>query len=861
MAEEDGNDQATTSVEIDEKAIGDAAPDDEQISDDGLTTTILLEGEGKTSSKEHFENLAETLPETELDKLAEKYLDLIDQDMQDRKKRDDMQAAGLEKSGVSGPAPGGAGFEGASKVTHPVLIESYIDFAAQSIKELMPPNGPVRMKIEGKPNKEKMDRAKRKSAFMNWQLTRQIQSYRPELERLLTQLPVGGSQYMKGYQNMSRGCPDFEFIPIDDMVLPFHARNFFDLSRKFHRMKLSDFTYERRIASGQYRDLELPRSYGADFDKSKSAQVRDKIEGKDNSGSSQETEERIAFEGCVYLDNIGDPVAPSDDAVPYIITIDEESRRVLALYRNWDESDDKYREIDYIVDFTFIPWDGIFGLSLLQCMGGLPDAMTGSLRALLDSALINNMPGAFKLKGNPSGASLSTSPTQVTEVDALGQDDIRKIYMPIPFNPPSPMLFQLLGFLTSAAQEVVGTAEEKIADAGNNMPVGTALALIEQGAKVFSAIHARMHDSQRRILEILHRLNRDHLPDGKVKFGSDDEDYVTREDFEGSMDVRPVSDPNIFSEAQRFAQIQFVVQTLIGLGQVPALAGAVQKVDMRALLARAFEQAKIPDYEEFLPEDPKAEPLNPVDENILMVMGKPVKAYAGQNHEAHIQVLLDFSKNPLFGQSPIIAGKFVTAGLNHLQDHILVWYEEMMKRDAATAMGKQLDDVEWDDDPESSVALAKSTAVVDQAAQLAFGKIPPLIQAAMQLLQQNAPKPPQDPMVGVAMQEVQGKQQIAQGQLSLKQQQVQADAQAKLTLAQQKAAEFQGKMQAAQQEYDLKMQELGINAQTQIRTAELQSQTDIAKTVHDNASAQHIAAMKLTADAHTKLSDGASLSE
>lgn len=858
MAEED--DQATTAVEIDEKAIGDA-PQTEEISDDGLTTTIVLEGEGKASSKEHFENLAETLPEATLDALAEKYLDLIDQDMQDRKKRDDMQAAGLEKSGISGPAPGGAGFEGASKVTHPVLIDAYIDFAAQAIKELMPPNGPVRMKVEGKPNKEKMDRAKRKAAFMNWQLTRQIQSYRPELERLLTQLPVGGSQYMKGYQNASRGCPDFEFVPIDDMVLPYHARNFFDVSRKFHRMNLSDFTFERRIASGQYRDLDLPRSYGADFERSRSAIVTDKIEGKDDSGSSGETEERIVYEGCVYLDEIGDPKAPKDDAVPYLITIDDQSRRVLSLYRNWDEGDDKYREIDYLVDFTFIPWRGIFGLSLLQCMGGLPDAMTGSLRALLDSALINNMPGAFKLKGNPSGASLSTSPTQVTEVDAMGQDDIRKIYMPIPFNPPSPMLFQLLGFLTTAANEVVGTAEEKIADAGNNMPVGTALALIEQGAKVFSAIHARMHDSQRRVLEILHRLNRDHLPEGKVKFGSDDEDYVTREDFEGSMDVRPVSDPNIFSEAQRFAQIQFVMQTLIGMGQVPALAGAVQKVDMRALLARAFEQAKIPDYEEFLPETPKAQPLNPVDENICMVMGTPVKAYAGQNHEAHIQVLLDFSKNPLFGQSPIIASKFMTPALNHLQDHILVWYEEMMKRDAANAAGKEVSEVQWDDDPQSSVLLAKSAPVVDQAAQLAFGKIPPLIAGAMQILQQNAPKPPVDPMVGVAMQDIQGKHQIAQGQLSLKQQQVQGDAQAKLALAQQKVAEFQGKMQAAQQEYDLKMKEFGINAQVQMHSAELQSQTDLAKTVHDNASAQHIAAMKLAADAHTQLSDGASLSE
>lgn len=834
MNEEEGEDKHTTSFEIDEKAIGIEAPE-EELSPDGETTIITLEGEGKASSKEHFENLAETLPEQELGKLAEKFLDLIVQDMQDRKKRDDMQAAGLEKSGISGPAPGGAGFEGASKVTHPVLIDAYIDFAAQVMKEIMPPNGPVRMKVEGKPNKDKMDRAKRKAAFMNWQLTRQIQSYRPEMERLVTQLPVGGSQYMKGFHNASRGCPDFEFVPIDDMVLPFNAKNFFDLSRKFHRMNLSDFTFERRTISGQYRDLELPRAYDGNFDKSKSAKVTEKIEGKDDS-SGGETEERIVFEGCVYLDNIGDPNAPDDDAVPYILTIDEQSRRVLALYRNWDEGDDKYREIDYIVDFTFIPWRGVFGLSLLQCMGGLPDAMTGSLRALLDSALINNMPGAFKLKGNPSGASLSTSPTQVTEVDAMGQDDIRKIYMPIPFNPPSPMLFQLLGFLTTAANEVVGTAEEKIADAGNNMPVGTALALIEQGAKVFSAIHARMHDSVRRVLEILHRLNRDHLPDGEIKFGTDDDDYVTREDFEGPMDVRPVSDPNIFSEAQRFAQIQFVIQTLTQMAAAPALAAAVSKVDMRALLARAFELAKIPDYEEFLPEDPKAIPLNAVDENICMVMGKPVKAFAGQNHEAHIQVLLDFSKNPLLGQSPIIASKFMTAGLNHLQDHLLVWYEEMMKRDAANAVGKKPEDIDWDNDPESSIMLAKSAPVVDQAAQLAFGTIPPLIAGAMQLLQQNAPKPPVDPMVQVAQTDVQNKHQAAMAKLSADQQKTVGDLQVKKTDAEQKARQ-------ANMDFLVELKRLGVDTDLELKRMELESQTNLAQTIHDNHTTQQIAAM------------------
>lgn len=841
-------DTTTEEVDIDPADLEQPAPD--EIENQDGTTTLVIDDNEAPKDNGWFSNLALTLPEGDLNELARKYLDLIDQDMKARQERDLMQEEGLKKAGLGSPAPGGAEFEGASRVTHPVLIEAYIDFAASSIKELFPPNGPVRSKVEGKPNKEKMDKANRKAEFMNWELTEWIKSYRPELERLLTQLPVGGSQYMKLYWDESKRRPNAEFIPIDDIVLPYEARNFYDVQRKFHRMRISDFEYERRVASGFYADLSLPSSYQIDEQQTYSARQTAKIEGKRNDYSSEDGE-RLINEGCVYEEMESDTGAPDGKACPYLITIDEQSRKVLSLYRNWDEDSETQEELEYIVDFNFIPWRGVFGLSLLQCLGGLPDALTGSLRALLDSALINNMPAGLKLKGNPGGASLSISPTEIKEVDAMGQDDIRKVYMSLPFNPPSPVLFELLGFMTQAAGSVVGTAEEKIADASNNMPVGTALALIEQGAKVFSSIHARLHDSQRRCLEILHRINRDHLPD-KLQFGSDPEDYVTPEDFEGRMDVHPVSDPNIFSETQRFAQIQFVIQSLTTMSavapQVPQL------FDIRKLFARAFEMAKIPDYEDFLPPAPEAVPTNPVDENINMVMGKPVKAYEGQNHEAHIQVLLDFAQNNLFGKSPAIAPHFIPAAINHLQDHLLIWYGEMMKAAAAQDMGKSAEQVNWDDSPDSSVALAKSCQVVDKAAQLAFSKIPALVAQAMQQLQAMAPKPSVDPMVQVAMTDIQGKQAIAKGQLSLAQQKATSDAQNKMLLAQQKAKQ-------AEMDYNLEMQKAGLGAQTELQTAQLNSQTDLAKTIHDNASAQHIAAMKIHADSSTKLEDGASLSE
>lgn len=866
------DDSDTTEVDLDADAAQGEPPAEFQ--NDNGTTTIMLDGEAPPAvDGDFFANLAESLPEEVLNALGRKYLDLIEEDRECRKPRDKMYADGLKKAGLGGPAPGGADFSGASRVTHSCLVESYVDFSASSIKELFPPNGPVRTKIDGKPNKQKMDRAKRKCEFMNWQLTREIPSYRPELERLLTQLPAGGSQYMKVYWDEAMQRPEVEFVPIDYIVLPPEARNFFDVQRKFHAMKTSRLTYDRRVSSGEYVDHELPRAYGNPNQDTDTQRQTDKIEGKEDNYVLHQ-DERLIFEGCVFdeiTDNMGmaiDPKAPEGKAVPYLLTIDDESGKVLALYRNWDEEDKNHREIDYLVDWTFIPWRGVFGIGLPELIGDLSTAMTGALRALLDSALINTMPSGMKLKGLPSGSNNSISPTEIKEIDSGGMtDDIRKLYMPTPFNPPSPVLFQLLGFLTTAAQGVVGTAEEKIADASNNMPVGTALALIEQGAKVFSSIHARLHDSQRRCLEILHRLNRDHLPDGKVMYGTDPEDYVTREDFEGRMDVHPVSDPNIFSETQRFAQIQFVIQTVLQF--LPVYPAIGQMVDMREMFARAFEMAKIQDYEAFLPEQPKAAPLNPADENVSLVMGKPVKAYQGQNHEAHIQVLLDFAQNPLFGMSPIVAQKFGPGALNHLMDHLLIWYEEMMK--AAASQGGLQQVADWDNDPQASVELAKAAPVVNKAAELAFAKIGPLVQAAMAKLQAMAPKPPVDPMVAVAQAEIQGKQEIAKQQLSLDQQKAEMDSRQKMVLAQAKAAEAQQKANAAQQDYQIEMQKLGIqahtdmagamiDAQTSIRTANIAAQTDMAKTIHDNASAQKIAEMKIDADSKTRLSDGASLS-
>lgn len=837
-------DQPTEQVEIDSDALG-SEPD---VVDQGDGTSLVSMPSGQAPQESSFyENLANVLSDLELDGLAETYLTRIDQDIESRKERDKQYADGLKRTGIAEPAPGGANFEGASRVTHPVLAEAYVDFAASSIKELFPPNGPVRTKIEGKPNRNKTEKATRKAEFMNWQLTSEIKGYRSELERLLTQLPAGGTQFTKIYWSEDKGRIEVEFVPIDNFILPYNAKNFYDCQRKFHRMEISPLDVERKTESGDWRDWSLPPASGASFTETDAQKQTAKIEGKSDQGFGEDND-RIVYEGCVY-----EQLESDERPVPYLITIDEESRKILALYRNWAEDDKKFQELEYIVDYNFIPWRGAYAIGLPQLIGGMADALTGSLRALLDSALISNSATALKLKGTPSGNNNSIEITQATEIDAMGQDDIRKIAMPLPFPGPSPVLFQLLGFLTQAAKGVVSTAEESIAEASNTMPVGTALALIEQGAKVFSAIHARLHDSQRRVLEIIHRLNGEHLPD-KVQFGSDPDDYVTREDFSGVMDVHPVSDPNIFSETQRFAQTQAILQMITQLGALGPQLPVVEQVTgfkIHALIKRSLEQMKFPDYQEILPEIPTAQPSNPCDENIDLAMGKPVKAFEGQDHQAHIQVHGDFAQSPFFGLSPAMSPQFMTGCLNHIQDHLLTFYQELMKTDAGLPPSSQSS--EDDNSMQAAEALAKASAPVGQAMQLAFGKIPGLMQQAVQHLAANAPKPPQDPMVAVAMQEVQSKHQIAQGQLSVAQQKAQSDAQAKI-------AGLQAELQKAQQEYDLKMKELGIQAQTEIQKTDMQARADLEKTAADNQTAKDIAGMKIASDVHTHLIDGASLS-
>ena len=537
------------------------------------------------------ENLADVFDPAYLMQLGTDLMEVIEKDVEDRKKRDTQYEDGIRRTGLGKDAPGGADFEGSSKAVHPMLAKGSVDFASRSVKELMPSNGPCKTQIIGEQTQEKIDKAERKRKYMNWQCTTQIEEYRAELERVLSQVPLGGAQYKRWWWDDQLRRPRTEAVFIDNVFMPYGCSDFYTAPRIAYRQMITQQEYESRIRSGLYIDTpeaDNPNSL-VTGDLSKSQVASDKVEGVDDTNALVYNEDGLRRMWQVEILKIEDQddVLDGETLAPYIIHIDDSSKMVVGYFRNWKEDDDRMRKKHWMTEWPFIPWRGGPAIGLAHLIGTLAGASTGALRAILDSAHISTFPGAVKLAGGRApGESIQVSPTEIKEIDApAGVDDIRKLIMPFPFPGPSAVMFQIMEWLTQQAELVVATASEKIADAGNNMPVGTALALIEQGSTNFSAVHMRLHNSMKRDLEILHRLNAENMEDEET-VADLGELVVGRADFQGPMDIVPVSDPNIFSETQRYAQLQAVMQ----LKNDPALA---QFFKQDALLAHAlgFERA------------------------------------------------------------------------------------------------------------------------------------------------------------------------------------------------------------------------------------------------------------------------------
>ncbi len=751
-------DQTGTEVDMDPDAESDV-----EEHEDG-SATVTLDEPDLAQNAEFYVNLAEDMENSDMMTISSQLLEFVERDKEARSLRDKQYEEGLRRTGLGDDAPGGADFQGASKVVHPMLTEACVDFSSRVIKEIFPSNGPVKEFIPGEVTQAKREKAQRKQKFMNWQLTQQMVEFRPELEQLTTQIPLGGAQYMKMVWDEQRNRPMSIFVPIDDVYLPYSATSFYTAERKTHVQYLTRLEFEKRVGTGMYREINLVAPQEPEL--TGPAKANNKIEGKEQN-SYNEDGMRTVFEIACFLDfedNFG--------LAPYLVTIDHTTKEVLAIFRNWDPDDEQQEELVHMIEWPFVPWRGAYPIGLPHMIGSLSAAATGSLRALLDSAHINNFPGMLKLKGGSRGGqSDRIEPTQVTEIEGgVGVDDVRKIAMPVPFNPPNPVLYQLLGFVTEAARGVVRTTYDKLADQNPNVPVGTTLAMIEQGMTVFSAIHARLHYAMGMTLKVLHRLNSKHIDDDYIQRVTGEE-MCKAKDFLGVMDVIPVSDPNIFSDVQRSAQMQAVVQRAAA---APAL------YDARAVEERFLEGMKIPDFKSLMAKKPEPIELNAVNENLALTLGRPVAAFPMQDHLAHLQVHLDYLKSPIFGMSQLIGPVYIPGVLQHIKEHMAYWYSLYIYEQTSNVVGIPLDEFLGGKDEQISAELDRTLAMASQRfmpdIQQSLQGIPPIIQAAQQFLQQFQPPKPQDP-TQVLMAETQRKAQYDQAKLQLDQARVSRETQ------------------------------------------------------------------------------------
>ena len=775
----------------------------------------------------HFANIVDEVDQDLLKTAISDLVEKIGNDKEAREKRDKQYEEGLRRTGLGDDAPGGAQFTGANKVVHPMLVEACVDFSARFMKEVFPPNGPVKSKILGEKDKSKIQKAQRKADFMNWQTTEQMVEFRGELEQLSTQLPLGGGQYMKFMWNPLHRRPCAEFIAIDDVYLPFAATNFYTAERKTHVQYITKFEYQRRVKSGMYIDVDLGMPEDPEF--SKSTQANDKIEGRKDL-SYNEDGLRTIFEVYTYLDF-------GDGPEPYILSIDKTTNLGLGLYRNWEPDDERQLELDWIVEFPFVPWRGAYPIGLTHMIGGLSGAATGALRALLDSAHIQNVPTLLKLKGGPGGQTLNVQPTEVVEMEGGALiDDVRKLAMPLPFNGPSPTLFSLLGFLVDAGKGVVQTSFEKLSDQNPNQPVGTTMALIEQGMVVFSSIHSRLHGSMARCFKILHRINSAYLTVEDVEAQAAGLE-IDPSDFDGPMDVIPVSDPAIFSETQRFAQTQAIMQRAQAVPQM---------YDARKVEEMFLRNMKVPANEVLQPL-PGSEDMDPVSENVAAAMGRPVYVLPSQDHMAHLMTHIPFLKSPLFGSNPAIAKTFLYPIATHLRDHLLNYYLVEAHNAVDKAQREELIQEEAED--QVKVILEVQKFIEQQLGSFAQ-ELAQLDQAA----QQFKPQPPMPPDRSMEVAQLNAQ---VQGQIA--QQRGQID-QAKLQIEQQKMQSQQqleaAKLQAQQQANFEKMQaeQMRQEAENQRTAADLETRERM--NTADNDTAKLLAAAEMATGEKVAYSTG-----
>lgn len=632
-------------VDLDDQAGGELLPDTFELGPDGE----VYEAEGEVlppeGSQAHHENLAPRVPEQYLNQLADELIELVEMDIEERAPWRDRYRRGLEMMGLIESDIDDGAFPGASTAVHPLLVEAITQFWARAMAELFPAEGPAKGKVLGAQTQQKIARAERVAEYMNYEITTVDKGYIPGKSRLMWAVPAQGCGFTKTYRDPVLDRTVTIYVPAEDLIVPSEATDLATAPRFTHRMKKTKAEVKRLQLVGFYRDIELQRP--AQEDRDEVTELN--LEAVDVAPDDNEEDVRHEiYEVCVDLDLPGfEHQAEGRNTgleVPYIVSIDKYSRKVLSIYRNYDEKDPLCRRKVYFTKYGFVPGFGFYDFGFFHLIGGLQRAATGALRALLDSAATASLSGGFVAKNaNLKGQKLVMEPGVWKAVSASSQD-LKNAFFSPPVKEPSPALFQLLGFLTEAAQRFSATTELQVGETNRNQPVGTTLALIEQGQKVMSTIHRLMHASLAEELRLRYELAREFAPAEGYPYDVAGVDRtVFREDFKPDVEVVPISDPNVFSSVQRLSIAQLVYQV------------ALENPDMvprRKAIMQLFQAAKVPDVEDLVEPEAEPKPYDPNGEIQALLMGKPIMVMPEQPHVEHLKVLWAFATNPQFGAHP-----------------------------------------------------------------------------------------------------------------------------------------------------------------------------------------------------------------
>ena len=625
-----------------------------------------------------YANLAEEIDARELSAKGAELVSFYENDEAARDEWKTRYKAGLKTLDPDGGLDEGEderATRGLSIVVHPLIAEAATQFNAKAIAELYPSGGPIKSVIIGQPDEEIEEQGRRVREFMNYQITEEMPEYFPDLDQMLFHLPLVGQTFKKVWWdvNLDRQCS--QFVKAEDFCVAPESKDLYTSPRYTHLIRMPKNDYNRYVQNGYY--LQTSDAGSDDVDPADS--VIGEIEGVDEYDDSNDDIITL-LEMHVYdlFDGIDGEEMDEEDqddnavALPYVITIDYDNQKIVSVRRNWREDDEMKKRRDWFVSYKFLPGLGFYGFGLYHMIGGLGKAATGSLRALLDSAAFSNMQGGFKLRGRVTGGDVQVNPGEFVDLDST-VDDVNKAIMPLPFKEPSGSLFNLLGFMVEAGQRFASTADLNVGDVNPNAPVGSTVALIEQGSKAFSAIHKRLHYSQGQEFKMLAALNAENLPEEFTFSRAGAAETIYAADFDDRIDIVPVSDPNIFSTAQRIAQAQAVLQ----MAQA-----APQLHDMYEAYKRMYEAIRIQNIDEILKKPEEAVQMDPIDENMSVMYGKPIRAFIEQDHEAHIAVHMQFLQDPSLGSNPAHKGMQPIL-MAHIAEHIALLYRLRMQAGVA----------------------------------------------------------------------------------------------------------------------------------------------------------------------------------